>query len=118
MSDMKHLSDDTIRGVRERLIARGVELRERLLQVDADLGRTREPLPADSSEAAIAVENDEVLHALEDGARLEMSRIEQALARLNSGTFAICEGCGGEIEEQRLRIVPIATHCRRCAPDA
>ncbi len=89
MSAMKHLSDDTRRSTRERLIARGAELQE-LLHRDA----------------------------AEAGASIEMSRIEQALARFNSGTFAICEACGGEIEERQLSASPLSTRCRRCAPDA
>lgn len=115
---MKHLSDETIRKLHERLVSRGAELRDRLSRVGADLARANAPLPRNHDDAAIVMENDEVLHAIEDGARLEMTRIEQALHRLNSGTFAICEGCGAEIDERRLEVVPFASHCRHCAPDA
>jgi DnaK suppressor protein len=115
---MKTISDDTLRSTRERLISRSAELTERLRRIRADLARTREPLPRDSGDAAIVVENDEVLQALEEGAQLEITRIERALARLDSGAFAICEECGEQIEEERLNVIPFASHCRRCAPDA
>ena len=46
---------------RSWLLARSAELRERVRNIESDLRSVREPLPSDSSEAAIAVENDEVL---------------------------------------------------------
>ena len=41
-------------------------------------------------------------------------KIEQALKKLEDGTFGICEECGEEISDQRLEARPIATLCIRC----
>ena len=111
-------SDDQLRNTRQKLLARGAELRDRLDRVNRDLKREREPLPRDSADAAIAVENDEVLEAIEKTARGELLRIELALKRLEEGTFALCEKCGAEIDAQRLQAIPYASMCRNCAHDA
>ncbi|RJR22815.1 MAG: TraR/DksA family transcriptional regulator [Nitrospiraceae bacterium] len=40
--------------------------------------------------------------------------IDEALKRLNDGTYHICEACDNEIGEERLRAVPFTRHCRNC----
>jgi len=111
-------SEDQLRSVRRILVERGAELRERIDRVRGDLGRAREPLPRDSSDAAIAVENDEVLQAIEQSASGELRNIERALQRLEVGTFTLCEKCGAEIDADRLVAVPYATQCRHCARES
>lgn len=41
-------------------------------------------------------------------------KIKDALTRLEDGTFGICEECGGEISEKRLKARPIAALCIEC----
>ena len=115
---MNTTSEDHLRSVRAKLIERGAELRERIDRVRGDLGRVREPLPRDSSDAAIALENDEVLQAIEQSAAGELRNIERALQRLEVGTFALCEKCGAGIDAERLGVIPYATHCRHCLRDS
>jgi RNA polymerase-binding transcription factor len=112
---MQHTAYDRLRNSREWLLARGAELQDRLRRVQQDLGRQREPLPRDAPDAAIVVENDEILAAIEKAAYSEIDRIELALARLDEGVFGLCETCGNDIEEARLRAVPYATQCLGCA---
>jgi DnaK suppressor protein len=114
---MNTVTDETLRISRARLMARGAELRDRIRRVQRDLRRTDHPLPADAPDAAIEMENDEILQALDETARRELHEIEHALERFEAGTFALCEACGAEIEEARLIAVPYTTHCRRCAKD-
>jgi len=113
---MNPLNDDFYRGTRAWLLARSAELRDRVERVRSDLRRERDPLPRDFADAAIIVENDEVLQAIEKSAIAELARIEWALARMDAGVFAVCESCGGAIELERLRVVPHATRCGRCEP--
>jgi len=46
--------------------------------------------------------------------RRELRRIDEALGRLAAGAYGICEGCEAEIDEERLRIIPLATRCVEC----
>jgi DnaK suppressor protein len=41
-------------------------------------------------------------------------KIEDALSRLEDGTFGICEECGEEISQGRLQARPITTLCIKC----
>ena len=109
--------DNRARAARTDLLSRAAQLRDRLQGVRSDLRREREPLPRDSSDAAIAVENDEVLEAIEQTAVRELAQIDAALERIELGVFGLCAHCAAEIDSARLRIVPAATHCRSCAPE-
>lgn len=41
--------------------------------------------------------------------------VKAALQKLIEGTYGICELCGGEIEPERLEILPHTTLCSACA---
>jgi DnaK suppressor protein len=115
---MYRMNPDTVekqRKARFWLKARDTELRERLTRVERDLRRETTPLPADSPDAAIVVENDEILEAILKTGRAELTHVDAALERLEQGLYGICEGCGAEIDAARLAAVPYATHCTRCA---
>jgi len=107
-------SDDALRATRSQLVARGDELRDRLQRVRQDLARAAGPLPKDSPDAAIHVENDEILEAIEESALSELASIDIALERIEAGTYAKCDECGREIPAERLRLVPHATRCWNC----
>jgi len=44
----------------------------------------------------------------------ELRRIDSALARINEGSYGLCESCGQEIPEARLQAEPTALRCVRC----
>lgn len=111
-------TDETLRSIRAGLLAREAELRDRQRRVQADLRRDVNPLPRDAPDAAIVVENDEILQAVDEAARVELAHIEAALERLEAGTYGLCEDCGAQIEPDRLRVVPYAVHCRHCVADS
>ena len=115
---METVTDDNLRNAREWLLLRRAELSDRLRRVQDDLGRQREPLPKDAPDAAIVVENDEILAAIDNAARSELNRINHALGHLDAGLFGLCEICGAEIDLNRLRVVPYTCRCASCARDA
>lgn len=41
-------------------------------------------------------------------------KAKEALVRVRNGTFGICESCGKEIEQARLKIMPTTTSCVAC----
>lgn len=43
-----------------------------------------------------------------------LARIEQALVRLDAGTYGACSECDTEISERRLRALPFASRCQSC----
>lgn len=110
-------NDEQLRAIRERLVARDAELQERVRRVGDDLRRDVTPLPRDAPDAAVVMENDEILHAVDEAARSELKQIGRALERLEAGTYGQCESCGKRIEAERLRVVPYALQCQHCAKD-
>jgi DnaK suppressor protein len=40
--------------------------------------------------------------------------IDRALAKVEEGTFGLCDACGGDIAEERLEALPWATLCVAC----
>ncbi len=46
--------------------------------------------------------------------RENLMKIDEALRKLEQGTYGICEECGEEITEERLKILPFAIYCREC----
>ena len=46
-----------------------------------------------------------------------LDKIHKALAKIEEGTFGVCEECGEEISVKRLEARPEATLCIRCKED-
>lgn len=46
--------------------------------------------------------------------RENLIKVDMALRKLEEGTYGICEECGEEITEERLKILPFAIYCREC----
>lgn len=63
---------------------------------------------ADTAGAAYDRELD---HGLEEGAQQTIDEIDAALARIEDGTYGICENCGKPIGEDRLHAIPWARLC-------
>ena len=53
--------------------------------------------------------------ALLDHARRHLAELDRALARVEAGTFGVCEVCGGPIAPERLEARPTTTTCITCA---
>lgn len=44
--------------------------------------------------------------------RETLIKVDAAIRKLEEGTYGICEECGEEISEERLKIMPFAIYCR------
>lgn len=95
------------------------ELEERLAALQVRLSSIKrdatQSYSGDSAEQAQERENDEVVDAIGNETAQSIRVIKAALARIEDGTYGICESCGEEIGEARLRAVPEATRCVDCA---
>jgi DnaK suppressor protein len=49
-----------------------------------------------------------------DAHRKLMLDIDEALRKIQEGTYGVCEDCGEEISEKRLGVMPTATLCISC----
>jgi len=51
---------------------------------------------------------------IRDRERKLMDKVEEALGRIDDGSYGICDGCGEEIAEKRLEARPVAKFCIDC----
>jgi DnaK suppressor protein len=55
------------------------------------------------------------LTALLATARRRVTEVDEALQRMDAGTYGVCEGCGQPVPPPRLRARPFARTCLTCA---
>ena len=72
-----------------------------------------ENLP-DLGDQATAVADQNFMLRLKEREQKLLKKIDEALDRINQGTFGICESCGGEISFKRLKARPVTTLCIEC----
>ena len=68
----------------------------------------------DPTDRALLESNRNFQLRIRDRERKLLNKIREALDRLETGTFGICEDCGDEIGIERLRVRPVTTLCIRC----
>ena len=56
----------------------------------------------------------EIDYTLEENSEHVLSGIDEALERIENGTFGACSRCGKQIAEDRLEALPYATRCIDC----
>ena len=111
-------TDAELKHVRAELEAESVGLRADIARADStvaerltDSVRDAGDDPADAGSKAY--ERDLEL-ALTQNARHLLEQGERALARIDAGTYGVCESCGRAIGKARLLAFPKATLCVEC----
>lgn len=74
---------------------------------------TAEPLQ-DLADQATESYRKEFLYSLSDGDRQTLLQVEEALRRMDDGTYEECISCGDKIPLARLRAIPWASLCIDC----
>lgn len=92
-----------------QLDALNKEMQETVNQISHD-----DEVYADWTDVA-SVETDKTLQLkIRDRERMLMTKIYEALRRIDDGSFGECERCGEEIAEPRLKARPVTTLCIDC----
>ena len=96
-------------------------LRQELTEMEEHQVKTEEKPVADASgyeddlvDVATETFEREKGLALESGVQGLLEMVEEALRKIREGTYGICEGCGQQIDANRLRAIPYARLCIRC----
>ena len=106
-ADLKLMLED-----RRREILNEVQGKIRDQREESTWGRAHEVLDAgESSEVDI---QEDIEFALIQMKAETLTKINEALGRLEEGTYGYCSDCGGEISEKRLRALPFAVRCKEC----
>ena len=94
-------------------------LNQRVLELRAEAGKTVEDMdehgnfPDPTDRASMESNRNSVLR-IRDRERKLIFKIQEALTRIEEGTFGICEECGEEIGIERLKARPVTTLCIEC----
>jgi len=70
--------------------------------------------PQDLEEQSLVDMIEDVGLAIADIRREELTEMDEAIRKLEDGTYGICEECGIEIDEARLKVVPLTPCCVIC----
>ena len=88
------------------------ELQGKIRDVRAESGKERDVLDqGESSEVDI---QEDIEFALIQMKSETLTKVNDALQRLEEGTYGNCFECGDEISEARLRALPFAVRCIDC----
>jgi DnaK suppressor protein len=75
---------------------------------------TTEESTQDIADKAVSSYTREFLYSLTDGERGTLLQIDEALVRVDEGSYGFCTNCGQPMAEKRLTAVPWAPYCVDC----
>jgi len=90
------------------------EVQEKMRDVRSTAAKADGQGVIDAEETSQADIQDDIEFALIQMKSETLHKIEEALARLEEGTYGNCFECGDEISERRLRALPFAVRCKDC----
>ena len=91
-----------------------------LSEIDSELRAEREGNKdegMDTYDLASEERDREINFILSDRERIKIKQIDDALERLDYGSYGVCESCGLDIAEERLDAMPFTRLCRDCQQD-
>lgn len=100
---------------RERLMAELETMEEHTPEVEEQVGMDiGGGYDEDLADVASVTFEREKSVALESSVQQMLTQVEEALRRIESGTYGRCVRCGNYIDFARLKVLPYATLCIRC----
>jgi len=90
----------------EELVAEAVKTIE-------NMSDEEETFPDPTDRASLESDRNFLLR-IRDRERKLITKINEALERIEAGTFGICEMCGEDISDERLHARPVTTLCIDC----
>lgn len=106
--------DSPFDAIRERLLSQ----RQEILNMYKQDVRAGQESADDGTEDIVDRANNsynrELMFSLSDGERVLLLQIEDALRRMDEGTYGRCNNCGQNINFLRLQAVPWTRYCIDC----
>ncbi len=99
---------------KKRLLTKQEELQRFVVRVETDGRRADAEEPQDMADKAANSYTKEFLFSQSSQDRNVLVLVEEALRRIDQGSYGECVHCGGEMQVKRLEAVPWARHCIPC----
>ena len=100
-----------INNAKQNLLKLKEEYETRIDKIEDHIQNPQDDLNEHWEDQAISYRQNDMRQSLRDEARQNLVYVENALSRIENGTYGECEVCGKLIEEQRLEALPYATLC-------
>lgn len=107
------LNQRQLKWFRRELKSRREELLEEALRTVAGMNDSKENFPDPADRASVESDRSAMLR-IRDRERKLIAKIDEALQRIEDGTYGRCEECGEAIGVERLKARPVTTLCIDC----
>lgn len=90
------------------------ELREEIFRKSGEELHSQFEIAQDPAEQGLIGLLEDTGLAVADIRRQELTKMDEAMNKLERGTYGTCEECGVEIDEKRLAVAPLVPCCLDC----
>ncbi len=106
--------DSKMLGIKKKLIKQRSELlSEAEHTLNNKISTEKESFPDPTDQAVAELDNNFLLRLRGREQKL-LKKIDEAIARIEGGTYGVCESCGEQISIKRLEARPVTTLCIEC----
>jgi DnaK suppressor protein len=107
------LKPEKLKAFRKLLIEKINELLSEAGKTVSEMTNGKENFPDPNDRASLESDRNFELR-IRDRERRLIVKMQEAIKRIDDGTFGVCEACGGPISEKRLTARPVTTDCIDC----
>jgi DnaK suppressor protein len=107
------LKPEKLEAFRAMLIQKINELLTEAGKTVSEMTNGKENFPDPNDRASLESDRNFELR-IRDRERKLILKMQEAIKRIDDGTFGVCEACGGPISEKRLMARPVTTDCIDC----
>ena len=108
------MMDNKLLAIKKKLMKQRTELlSEAEATLTSTISKEQESFP-DPTDQAVAELDNSFLLKLRGREQKLLKKIDEALSRIDGGTYGVCESCGGQISAKRLEARPVTTLCIEC----
>jgi DnaK suppressor protein len=112
--DMVMVTDSKLLSIKKKLLKQRQELLSEAEQtLNNKISTEKESFP-DPTDQAVAELDNNFLLKLRGREQKLLKKIDEAISRIDNGSYGVCESCGGEINIKRLEARPVTTLCIEC----
>ena len=113
MEKQATLKPEKLEAFRAMLIQKINELLTEAGKTVSEMTNGKENFPDPNDRASLESDRNFELR-IRDRERKLILKMQEAIKRIDDGTFGVCEACGGPISEKRLMARPVTTDCIDC----
>jgi DnaK suppressor protein len=108
------VTDSKLVAIKKKLLKQREDLLAEAGQtLNSKISTEKESFPDPTDQAVAELDNNFLLRLRGREQKL-LKKIDEAISRIDTGTYGVCESCGGEISVKRLEARPVTTLCIEC----